>query len=76
MDLFGHILTRSLGGKRYFLVVIDDYTRYTWVSFLSSKDETISHLIKLFKMIMNEKCEKIKAIRSDHGREFDFLGMD
>ena len=76
MDLFGPIPTTSLGGKRYSLVVVDDYTRFTWVFFLTSKDETSSELIKLFRLVMNEKGEKIKAIRSDHGREFDFSEMD
>ena len=40
MDLFGPIATISLGGKRYSLVIVDDYTRFTWVFFLRSKDET------------------------------------
>nr|GEW77873.1 retrovirus-related Pol polyprotein from transposon TNT 1-94 [Tanacetum cinerariifolium] len=39
MDLFGSMRVQSINGKRYVLVVVDDYSRYTWVFFLHSKDE-------------------------------------
>ncbi|XP_073019403.1 uncharacterized protein [Primulina eburnea] len=57
MDLFGPIPVMSLGGKKYTLVVIDDYSRFTWVLFLGSKDQTADHLIKLLKRLHNEKRE-------------------
>ena len=40
LDLFGPPSYDSLGGRRYCLVIVDDYTRYTWVFFLKTKDET------------------------------------
>ena len=40
LDIFGPPSYDSLGGRRYFLVIVDDYTRYTWVFFLKTKDET------------------------------------
>ena len=40
LDLFGPTRTTSLGEKRYGLVIIDDYSRYTWVLFLAHKDKT------------------------------------
>ena len=40
MNLFGPTRTTSLGGKRYELVIVDDYSRFTWVMFLAYKDET------------------------------------
>ncbi|XP_075483738.1 uncharacterized protein LOC142523890 [Primulina tabacum] len=70
MDLFGPIPVMSLGGKKYNLVVIDDFSRFTWVLFLSSKDQTADQLIKLLKRLQNEKMEEIDRIRSDRGTEF------
>ena len=55
MDLFGPTRTTSLGGKRYALVIVDDYSRYTWVLFLSSKDETFKTFKKFYKRIINLK---------------------
>ncbi|XP_073049448.1 uncharacterized protein [Primulina eburnea] len=49
MDLFGPIPVMSLGGKKYTLVVIDDFSRFTWVLFLGSKDQTADYLIKLLE---------------------------
>ena len=70
MDLFGPTPITSLGGKSYCLVVIDDYSRFTWVIFLKSKDETCFNLIKLIKQIQNEKSLSVIKIRSDRGTEF------
>ncbi|MDQ9783009.1 DDE-type integrase/transposase/recombinase, partial [Serratia marcescens] len=70
MDLFGPIPVSSLGGSRYCLVVIDDYSRFTWVVLLKTKDETQKNLIKLIKQIQNEKELKLIKIRSDKGTEF------
>ncbi|MDQ9786510.1 DDE-type integrase/transposase/recombinase, partial [Serratia marcescens] len=60
----------SLGGSRYCLVVIDDYSRFIWVVPLKSNDETQKHLIKLIKQIQTEKDLKLAKIRSDRGTEF------
>ena len=76
MDLFGPIRTRSLGGKRYSLVVVDDYTRFTWIILLESKSDTLGCLIKLFNKIQNQKGTTIIKIRSDHGKEFENTGVE
>ncbi|XP_075521538.1 uncharacterized protein LOC142554748 [Primulina tabacum] len=70
MDLFGPIPVTSLGGKKYTLIVIDDFSRFTWVTFLNSKDQAADHLIKLLKRLQNEKSEAINRIKSDRGTEF------
>nr|GFA54912.1 hypothetical protein [Tanacetum cinerariifolium] len=41
----------SVNGKKYILVIVDDYSRFTWVKFLRSKDETLDFIIKFLKMI-------------------------
>lgn len=51
MDLFGPIEPVSLGGKKYALVVVDEYSRYTWIVFLSMKKETLLKLPELMKLL-------------------------
>ena len=76
IDLFGPTRTMSLGGKQYGFVIDDDYTRYTWVFFLSSKNEALDMFIPFCKIVQNEKGHSISSIRSDHGKEFENLGFD
>ena len=54
MDLFGSISTTSLGGKRYGFVVIDDFSRYTWILFLSHKDDAFDMFVDLFNKIIKK----------------------
>nr|GEV19953.1 retrovirus-related Pol polyprotein from transposon TNT 1-94 [Tanacetum cinerariifolium] len=51
MDLCGPMRVESVNGKKYILVVVDDYSRFTWVKFLRSKDEVPDFIIKFLKMI-------------------------
>nr|GEZ92493.1 retrovirus-related Pol polyprotein from transposon TNT 1-94 [Tanacetum cinerariifolium] len=51
MDLCGPIRVESVNGKKYILVIVDDYSRFTWVKFLRSKDETLDFIIKFLKII-------------------------
>ncbi|KAL0546255.1 hypothetical protein IC582_016161 [Cucumis melo] len=76
MDLMGPMQTESLGGKRYVLVVVDDYSRYTWVCFLKGKTDTVEICKKLCLKLQHEKWKKITRIRSDHGKEFDNEGFN
>ncbi|KAJ9553579.1 hypothetical protein OSB04_017624 [Centaurea solstitialis] len=70
MDLFGPTNVMSIGKKSYCLVIVDDYSRFTWVFFLKTKDET-SGLIKPFVIRVENKTNlKVKVIRSDNGTEF------
>ena len=71
VDLMGPIRTESLGGKRYIMVIVDDFSRYTWVEFLREKSEAYEKLEILCKKLQNEKGVPIVKIRSDHGKEFE-----
>ncbi|GKC44322.1 putative ribonuclease H-like domain-containing protein [Tanacetum coccineum] len=70
MDLFGPTFMSSLMHKKYCLVVIDDYSKFTWVFFLTTKDETSEILKNFIKEIENLVDKKVKIIRSDNGTEF------
>nr|GEW54979.1 putative ribonuclease H-like domain-containing protein [Tanacetum cinerariifolium] len=69
MDLFGPTFVKSLNKKSYCLVVTYDYSRFTWVFFLATKDE-ISPILKTFIIgIKNQLSLKVKIIKSDNGTE-------
>ena len=69
-DLFRPIRTMSLSGKSYAFVLIDDFSRYTWVLFLSIKDEALEKFIKFSKITQNDVGKNISHIRSYHGTNF------
>jgi len=76
MDLFGPSRTMSLGGNYYGLVIVDDYSRFTWTFFIATKDETY-HVFKVFvKVVQNKKDCSISSIKSDNGREFQNEKLD
>nr|GFB40281.1 integrase, catalytic region, zinc finger, CCHC-type, peptidase aspartic, catalytic [Tanacetum cinerariifolium] len=58
MDLCGPRRVESVNRKKYILVIVDDYSRFTWVKFLRLKDETLIFLIKFLKMIQNRVVER------------------
>ncbi|GJZ59112.1 retrovirus-related pol polyprotein from transposon TNT 1-94 [Tanacetum coccineum] len=60
----------SINGKKYILVIVDDYSRFTWVKFLASKDEAPDFIIKFLKMIQVRLNALVKNIRTDNGTEF------
>jgi transposase InsO family protein len=70
MDLFGPITYICIGGNRYGLVFVDDYSHFTWVFLLYDKSETQEVLNKFLKRAQNEFDAKVKKIRSDNGSEF------
>ncbi|GKC08516.1 putative ribonuclease H-like domain-containing protein [Tanacetum coccineum] len=70
MDLFGSTSMRSLNHKTYCLVITDDFSRFSWVFFLRTKDETSAILKGFIRQIENQLNQKVKTIRSDNGTEF------
>jgi len=71
MDLFGPTTYASLGGNKYCLVIVDDYSWYTWTFFFEDKAEVASIFKKFAKNAQNQFDVKMKKIRSDNGKEFD-----
>ena len=70
MDLFGPNAYISIGGNKYGFVIVDDYSRFTWVFFLRDKSEAQVVFKKFARRAQNEFDVKIKRVRSDNGTEF------
>nr|GEW10933.1 integrase, catalytic region, zinc finger, CCHC-type, peptidase aspartic, catalytic [Tanacetum cinerariifolium] len=70
MDLCGPMRIESVNGKKYILVIVDDYSRFTWVKLLRSKDETSDFIIKFLKMIQVRLKVPVCHIQTDNGTEF------
>nr|GEV36414.1 hypothetical protein [Tanacetum cinerariifolium] len=70
MDLFGPTFLKSLNKKSYCLVITDDYSRFTWVFFLATKDETSPILKTFITGLENQPSLKVKVIISDNGTKF------
>ncbi|GJZ06796.1 retrovirus-related pol polyprotein from transposon TNT 1-94 [Tanacetum coccineum] len=70
MDLCGLMRVESINGKKYILVIVDDYSRFTWVKFLRSKDEAPDSIIKCIKNIQVHLNATVRNVRTDNGTEF------
>jgi transposase InsO family protein len=76
MDLFGPTTYRSIGGNTYCLVIVDDYSRYTWVFFLHDKDITCDIFKSFVRRVENEFEQKLKKVRSGNGSEFKNINVE
>nr|GEU87818.1 hypothetical protein [Tanacetum cinerariifolium] len=70
MDLCGPMHVESINGKKYILVIVDDYSRFTWVKLLRSKDEASDFIIKFLKMIQVQLKVLVRRIRTDNRTKF------
>jgi transposase InsO family protein len=76
MDLFGPIAYLNIGGSKYGLVIIDDFSHFTWIFFLQNKSETQGTLKRFLRRAQNEFELKVKKIRSDNRSEFKNLQVE
>ncbi|GKB36297.1 retrovirus-related pol polyprotein from transposon TNT 1-94, partial [Tanacetum coccineum] len=70
MDLCGPMRVESINGKKYILVIVDDYSRFTWVKILRSKDESPDAIIKWIKNIQVRLNATVRNVRTNNGTEF------
>nr|GFA59539.1 putative ribonuclease H-like domain-containing protein [Tanacetum cinerariifolium] len=70
MDLCGPMLVASINGKKYVLVIVDDYSRYTWTHFLRFKDETPEVLINFLRLVQRGLQAQVRVVRTDKGTKF------
>ena len=69
-DVCGKMSTGSLSGCEYFLTIIDDKTRYTWIYVLKHKDEVFARFLEWKALVENSTGRKLKALRTDNGGEY------
>ncbi|GJS85297.1 retrovirus-related pol polyprotein from transposon TNT 1-94 [Tanacetum coccineum] len=69
MDLCGPMRVESINEKKYMLAIVDDYSRFTWVKFLRSKDEAPDAIIKCIKNIQVRLNATVRNVRTDNGTE-------
>ena len=71
-------VSQSIGGSKYILVLVDDYSRFTWTIFIRSKSEEFIRFKELVPLLEKSHNLPLKSIHSDHGTEFenkDFLTL-
>jgi transposase InsO family protein len=76
MDIVGPSRVCSMSGKWYVLVIVDDYTQYSWIFFLESKDEVLEHFQSLALRLNNEHPNYLNAVHSDNETEFRNASFD
>ncbi|GJX46791.1 retrovirus-related pol polyprotein from transposon TNT 1-94 [Tanacetum coccineum] len=70
MDLFGPITRTSINHEKYTLVIVDEYSRYTWVYFLKKKSQAPETIMSFIKRVENQNDIKVKQLRTYNGTEF------
>lgn len=70
MDLWGPFAVDSIHGYKYFLTILDDHSRFTWVILIKGKHETQMHIQNFITMVQNQFGVAVKRIRTDNGLEF------
>ncbi|KAI3515988.1 hypothetical protein L1887_14895 [Cichorium endivia] len=76
MDLCGPSAVESIGKKKYILVIVDDYLRFTWVLFLRNKSDAAEEIINFIKKMEIMLNKKVRTVHSDNGSEFKNQTLD
>nr|GEU96439.1 retrovirus-related Pol polyprotein from transposon TNT 1-94 [Tanacetum cinerariifolium] len=70
MDLFGPVKSQTIGHNKYTLVIVDEYSRYTWVFFLKKKSDATDFIVSFISKMENLNEVRVKELRSDNGTKF------
>ncbi|KAJ9542419.1 hypothetical protein OSB04_028925 [Centaurea solstitialis] len=76
MDLCGPMRVQSINGRKYVLVIVDDFSRYTWVNFLRSKDGASDIIISFIRNVQVRLQLPVQVIRTDNGTKFKNRKLD
>lgn len=75
MDIWGPFHVPTSNGEKYFLTIVDDFTRATWVYLIQSKLDVLRLIKILFVMVNNQFSTRIRTIRTDNATDFLYLGV-
>jgi hypothetical protein len=70
VDIWGPNGIVSVNGHKYFLTLVDDFSRFTWIILMKNKTETRNHIMNFVNYIETQFHTKLKSLRSDNGNEF------
>jgi hypothetical protein len=70
VDIWGGYKVPSILGAKYFLTIVDDHTKCTWIYLIKHKSDTRDLLVNFINMAENQFDSKVKMIHSDNGLEF------
>ncbi|GKB54778.1 retrovirus-related pol polyprotein from transposon TNT 1-94 [Tanacetum coccineum] len=73
IDLFGPVTPRSINHEKYTLVIVDEYSRYTWVYFLKKKSQAPKTIMSFIKRVENQNDIKVKQLRTDNDESLDAI---
>ena len=76
IDVFRPMTVPSLGGSRYYVSFIDNFSRMTWIHFLKKKSEVFKRFLEFKALVENQNNRKIKVPRTDNGGEFCGKGFN
>ena len=71
-DIFGLMNVKYGHGTVYFITFFDDFTRYGYAYLISHKSQALDYIIKFMNLVENQLDKKVKALRTDRGREYLF----
>lgn len=74
MDLMGPMQTESISGKKYVLILVDDYSRFTWIRYIMEKSDTLESF-KIWVLQVTNGKKKVEANSHNHGGEFQNEAM-
>jgi hypothetical protein len=69
-DIWGSFSANSLNGVKYFLTIVDDFSRFTWIHWMVTKSQTRNLLTAFIQLAETQFSSKVKCLRTDNGIEF------
>lgn len=75
IDIWGGYSVSSISGAQYFLTIVDDYSRITWIYLMENKSEARPLLITFITFVETQFDKRVKIVRSDNGPEFNCVNF-